>query len=229
MRWKGRERSQNVEDRRGVPVKGLVGGGGLILVVIAILTMLFGGDPKPFLDAAAKPGQLQGLAGQQAPGEDDEVREFIEVVLKDTENVWTTLLGEQVKGGQSYRPPALVIFSGVTATACGQGNAAMGPFYCPADKTVYIDPSFFDELSRRHKAPGDFRKPMCWLTKLHITFSNHWGSVRRSTRCVVAAIKSRSIDRPCDLSFKPIIWLESGHITRRKITTFWRKAISRRA
>ncbi len=155
MRWKGRERSENVEDRRGVPTAGLVGGGGLLILIIAVIAMLFGVDPKPLLDAVGNAGpQQQGQ--QQAPGEDDETREFIEVVLKDTESVWTGLIRDQIQGGQAYRPPRLVIFSGAIATGCGQANAAMGPFYCPADQTVYIDPTFFEELKHRHKADGDF-------------------------------------------------------------------------
>lgn len=156
MRWKGRERSENVEDRRGVPTAGLVGGGGLLVLVIAVIAMLFGADPRPLLDAVGQvdPGQQQGQ--RQAPGEDDETREFIEVVLKDTENVWNSLIRDQVRGGQAYKPPRLVIFSDAIGTGCGQASAAMGPFYCPADQTVYIDPTFFEELKDRHKAEGDF-------------------------------------------------------------------------
>ncbi len=156
MRWKGRERSENVEDRRGMPAAGLVGGGGIIVVIIAIIAVMMGADPRPLLDAVAQPGPQQGQVGQQAPGQDDEAREFISVVLRDTENVWTDLLSQQVQGGQNYRPPRLVIFSETIRTGCGQASAAMGPFYCPADQTVYIDPTFFDELRRRHQAPGDF-------------------------------------------------------------------------
>ena len=112
MRWKGRERSDNVEDRRGVPVAGVVGGGGIVVVIIAIIATLLGADPRPFLDAMANAGpQQEQVARQGAPGADDEAREFIEVVLKDTENVWTELIHERVQGGQDYRPPRLIIFS----------------------------------------------------------------------------------------------------------------------
>ncbi len=156
MRWKGRERSENVEDRRGVPVAGLVGGGGIMVIIIAIIAMLLGADPTPLLDAVGQPGQQQGQVGQQVPAEDDEAREFIEVVLKDTENVWTKLIREGVPGGHAYRSPRLVIYEGATSTGCGQANAAMGPFYCPADQHVYIDPAFFEEMKSRLQAPGDF-------------------------------------------------------------------------
>lgn len=156
MRWKGRERSKNVEDRRGIPKAGLVGGGGIIMVVIAVVAMLMGGDPQQFMDAVGQAGQQPGQKQQAAPGEDDATREFIEVVLKDTENVWTQLIRNQVEGGHSYQSPRLVIFSDSVSTACGQASAAMGPFYCPADQKIYIDPVFFKEMEGRHKAPGDF-------------------------------------------------------------------------
>jgi predicted metalloprotease len=156
MRWKGREQSDNVEDRRGVPVAGLVGGGGLLVVIIAIIVSLLGADPTPLLENIGQPGMQQGQVGAQAPGEMDEAHEFISVVLKDTENVWTQLIREQVPGGQGYRSPRLIIFSDQIRTGCGQANAAMGPFYCPVDQNVYIDPSFFDEMKHRHNAAGDF-------------------------------------------------------------------------
>ena len=156
MRWKGRKQSDNVEDRRGAPVARIVGGGGILILVIALITMFLGGDPTPLLDAVNQGGGNQGQAGTTAPGEDDEAREFISVVLKDTENVWSQLFKEQVSGGGGYRPPKLIIFAGQADTACGRANAAMGPFYCPADQQVYIDPSFFDEMKHRLKAGGDF-------------------------------------------------------------------------
>ncbi len=156
MRWKGRERSDNVEDRRGMPATGIIGGGSIVVVIIAIIAILMGADPKPFINAMGQPGQQQGQVDPQVPAADDETREFIEVVLKDTETVFTKLIREKVKGGDAYQPPRLVIFSGSTSTACGQANAATGPFYCPADQQIYIDPSFFDEMKRRLNAPGDF-------------------------------------------------------------------------
>lgn len=180
MRWKGRERSTNVEDRRGAPVAGIVGGGGLVLI-IAIIAMIFGADPRPLMDAIGQPGAQQGQAGQVPPA-DDETREFIEVVLKDTENVWTKLIGQQVRGGQSYQPPPLVIFNGVTPTACGQGNAAMGPFYCPLDKTVYIDPSFFEEMHRRLGAPGDFAQAYVLAHEVAHHVQNSLGLMERANK-----------------------------------------------
>ncbi|MEZ6061641.1 MAG: neutral zinc metallopeptidase [Planctomycetaceae bacterium] len=160
MRWKGRQQSENVEDRRGMSPQMAMGGGGGIVVVLIVLALKFFNAPPAVQQIA---GQLAQQAQQQqraAPAEvgdgiDDEAREFIAVVLNDTEEVWTKLFQEQVRGG-SYRKPKLVIYEGRTTTGCGTGDARMGPFYCPADQVIYIDPGFFDELARRHKAPGDF-------------------------------------------------------------------------
>jgi predicted metalloprotease len=154
MRWQGRERSENVEDRRGVSKAAAVGGGGLLALIVAIVAIMLGADPRPFLGAVNQQQQQVQQAGQ-APGVDDQSREFIEVVLRDTETVWSQLFSEQVQGG-SYTPPRLIIFSGTDRSGCGMANAAMGPFYCPADQQIYIDPTFFDQLARRHDAPGDF-------------------------------------------------------------------------
>ncbi len=158
MRWRGRERSENVEDRRGMSPQMAVGGGGGILVVIVMLALKFFGAPPAVQQIAGNLAQKAQNNRVQAPageGIDDDNREFVEVVLHDTETIWTKLFDEQVKGG-SYRKPKLELFTGQTQTACGAGQAAMGPFYCPADQKIYIDPTFFDDLARRHQAPGDF-------------------------------------------------------------------------
>lgn len=136
-----------------------MGGGGGILVVVIVLALKFFGAPPQVQQIAGQLAQ-QAQQRQAAPAEagegiDDEAKEFISVVLNDTEEVWSRLFQEQVRGG-SYRKPKLVIYAGQTPTACGTGDARMGPFYCPADEMIYIDPGFFDELARRHKAPGDF-------------------------------------------------------------------------
>ena len=155
MRWQGRERSQNVEDRRGSRPMRVAGGGGLLVLVIAGIAMLLGADPRAFLGLVGQQQAQQGQAIQQAPPVDDKAAEFIEVILKDTENVWTKLFQQHVEGG-GYRPPRLIIYSGTDQSGCGIANAKMGPFYCPADQKVYIDPAFFDEMKRRLNSPGDF-------------------------------------------------------------------------
>ena len=159
MRWQGREQSENVEDRRGVSPKLAMGGGGLGLLVIIGIAFLI--DPQigqkllgEIQNQQAQQQQQQPRAERQ-PGEPDDEGDFIRVVLRDTETVWTKLFNENVDGGQ-YRPPQLVMFSGTVQSACGIASAEVGPFYCPADQKVYIDPSFFRELAERHKANGDF-------------------------------------------------------------------------
>lgn len=160
MRWRGRERSENVDDRRGASPRMALGGGGGLLAIVVVLVLKFMGAPP----------QVQQMAGQaveraqqnQAPageGLDDDYREFTQVVLADTERVWTSLFEQQQdRNGRSlsYTPTRLVLFTGQEQTACGLGQAAMGPFYCPADKMVYIDPTFFVDLAERHNADGDF-------------------------------------------------------------------------
>ncbi len=157
MRWQGREESRNVEDRRGIrpATVGAVGGVGTLLIVV--LGLLFGlkpADVKKIVDAqqrAQAPAAGDGPV-QSTPEEDAQVS-FVKVVLRDTEKVW----GDQFRRmGKTYREPKMVIYRDAVESACGLAQSAVGPFYCPADETVYIDLSFFDELERRLHAPGDF-------------------------------------------------------------------------
>ena len=160
MRLEGREQSSNVEDRRGRRGPVIAGGGGLIVVLI-MLALRFMNAPAPVQQIAGQLAQgLQQRAADQAQqdpgaGIDDDSKVFIAKILKSTEEVWTELFQEHVQGG-SYTPPKLVLFTDSDVSACGRASASMGPFYCPADRMVYIDPAFFDELSLRLKAGGDF-------------------------------------------------------------------------
>lgn len=155
MRTEGRRESSNVEDRRRVP-QGAIVGGGLLSLVIFVVVLLLGGDPQQAAKVAEviDPGQ-----GQQAPQEapvdpaQEEAARFIKVVLADTEDVWTELFAAE---GLEYRDPKLVLFSDRVQSACGLASAATGPFYCPLDRQVYLDLSFFEEMKRRFRAPGDF-------------------------------------------------------------------------
>ena len=153
MKKTGR-RSSNIEDRRGSTSSIVVGGGGLGALVLAVVVTLLTGNPGPLLDqVATPPAQSPVQTGQTSP-EEDALAEFTSVVLADTEDTWNQIFQEQV--GQPYPEPTLVLYSGSTQSACGLGQAAMGPFYCPADQKVYIDLSFYGDLKRRHQAPGDF-------------------------------------------------------------------------
>jgi uncharacterized protein len=151
MKWRGRERSSNVDDRRGMarPVAGL-GIGGIIIVVIY---MFLGGDSSELANIIQQ--QQQAGATQSTPVDpNDEDAVFVSVVLKDTEDVWEKIFREQF--GKEYRKPTLVLFDGSVESACGFQQSATGPFYCPADEKLYIDLSFYRLLKERFNAPGDF-------------------------------------------------------------------------
>lgn len=156
----GRE-SENIEDRRGAR-GGLPGGGrsiGIGTIVLALVAMYFGVDPSVVLNMGSGLPDAQQQApvqpGVQATGqpEQDGLARFTSRVLADTEDTWGALFRA---GGGEYREPRLVLYTGGTQTGCGVGQAAMGPFYCPADERVYLDLGFYDDLQRRFGAPGDF-------------------------------------------------------------------------
>jgi len=151
MRWEDQERSENVEDRRGMRVSRGVMGGGIGTVILVLAALYFGVDPSVILNSVPMTGPPAEIR-QQKPGPDP-MREFVSVVLADTEKTWH----EVFRGyGKTYEEPKLVLFSGAAQSACGFAQAAMGPFYCPEDHRVYIDLSFYEDLKNRFRAPGDF-------------------------------------------------------------------------
>jgi hypothetical protein len=157
MRWADGRRSSNVEDRRGGGAALAAGGIGLGTLLLAAVVGLLGGDPGAVLQQAAN-GGLGGVAPEQsrsAPrsGAGDRQADFVSVVLADTEDTWSDQFRRL---GRTYVPPKLVLFDGVVASACGRAQAAMGPFYCPADRKVYIDLAFYRQLREQLGAPGDF-------------------------------------------------------------------------
>jgi len=157
MRWKGGRRSQNVEDRRGMRMGrgAAVGGvGGLGFLIIVVLYLLLGGDPAQLVEQMPQAGgpSASTSTGPPPPGQ-EELADFVSVVLADTEDTWNPIFASI---GRQYEEPKLVLFSGQVQSACGMAGAAMGPFYCPGDHKLYIDLAFYDELQRRFRAPGDF-------------------------------------------------------------------------
>lgn len=148
MRWKGRRQSRNVDDRRGRS-GGLVFGGGIGAVLVGLVIYLLGGDPTMVTEQYP----YEATPHTTRPTEENEAAEFVKVVLAETEDVWHELFNQM---GSSYREPRMVLFTGQEQSACGGASAATGPFYCPADETVYIDLSFYRELKDRFQAPGDF-------------------------------------------------------------------------
>lgn len=152
MRMDDSRESKNIEDRRGQGPRLGRGSIGLGTIVLALVAMYFGVDPSVVLQMAEGPPQTQQAPGQP-PAQDAQSR-FVARVLGETEDTWTPIFQQQLN--RSYAPPTLVLFRGATPTACGTGQSAMGPFYCPADQKVYLDLSFFDEMERKLNAPGDF-------------------------------------------------------------------------
>ena len=153
MRWGAGRRSENVEDRRGMPIsRGIVGGGiGTIILVVAAL--YFGIDPTVILQQTPNGGTPAVTTQQhQKPGADP-MAEFVSVVLADTEDTWKDIFRRY---GRTYQEPTLVLFTDTVQSACGFADAAVGPFYCPRDHRVYIDLRFYQDLKERFKAPGDF-------------------------------------------------------------------------
>lgn len=176
MDWKGRRQSDNIEDRRGASSRGSnpFGRGGMrlptggmrrsglslktivIVGVIYLVLKLIGIDPLQMLGGdpgAILTGQPSATGSQVSETRKDEMTEFVATVLAETEDVWNGIMKSE---GAAYPEPTLVLFSGAVSSACGNASAASGPFYCPGDRKVYIDLSFFDELAQRFKASGDF-------------------------------------------------------------------------
>ena len=153
MRWIGGRESGNVDDRRGISGGGLAVGGGIIGVIVVVLRLLLGGGS----DDGSLPVQFPDQPVQQMSPEeqaaDDERAKFVKVVLGYTEDVWNDLFAKE---GSQYKEPTLVLFRGSVQSACGYASSASGPFYCPGDEQVYIDLSFYQELSEKFQAPGDF-------------------------------------------------------------------------
>ena len=159
MRLEDREESENVEDRRGLgPVAGAaIGGGGLIL---ALVLLVLGFDPKQVQQIVAppqQPGQANRQGGPPRPVDPEEEKEahFTKVVFGDTERIWGELFR---KNGKEYPTPTLHLFTGAVRSACGEADAAVGPFYCPGDSKVYIDLTFYKDMRQKLHAPGDFAK-----------------------------------------------------------------------
>ena len=153
MRWRGERQSTNIEDRRGFSTGRVAVGGGLGSLLLIILALVFGVDPRQFLQQSPdnSPAQVQTSRPQNA--QQDELKEFVAVVLAKSEDVWTEVFRQN---GRQYRKPTLVLFTDQVQSACGIAGAAVGPFYCPGDEKVYIDLAFYEQLRREFQAPGDF-------------------------------------------------------------------------
>ena len=198
MRWQDGRQSANVEDRRGMRVPGGKGGMGIIGIGLALLaSWFFGINPMVAL------GLVQGVSSigssvsnsQPAQGKtgpiEDQGGKFTSVVLGSTEEVWTAIFKQ---ANAQYTPPRLVLFSGVTPTSCGTGQAAAGPFYCPNDKTVYIDLSFYQMLQQKFQAPGDFAQAYVVAHEVGHHIQNLMGTMQK-----VQGMQQRSPEKQSNL------------------------------
>ena len=160
MRWQGRRESDNVEDRRGQSGSPMGGGGGfrlpsgkggIVLLIIVLVAGYYGVDLTGML--TGEPVSQQQTTQRSISPQDEEAAKFTKVILADTEDTWGAIFKDM---GRQYPQPKLVMYRGATRTACGTGQSVMGPFYCPADSTVNIDLSFYDEMRNKQGAGGDF-------------------------------------------------------------------------
>ncbi|MDQ1706791.1 MAG: uncharacterized protein QOJ88_2 [Pyrinomonadaceae bacterium] len=153
MLWRGQRQSDNVEDRRGMGGGGLAIGGGLGGIVLLVIALLLGADPRELLQQSGEAPAAGTQSSRPVNPEEEELKQFSLTVLASTEDVWGDLFQQQ---GQRYRKPTLVLFTDQVRSACGAAGTAVGPFYCSGDEKLYLDLSFFKELQTRFRAPGDF-------------------------------------------------------------------------
>ena len=210
MRWRGRRGSRNVVDRRrgGGVAAGGVGGIGLLLVVL--VGWFFGVDLTPLLQEAPV-----GSVEREISPADEEAAQFVSVTLADTEEVWADLFATQV--GEPYGPPKLVLFSGVTQSACGGASAATGPFYCPGDRQIYLDTDFFATLARQLGAAGDFAAAYVVAHEVAHHVQNELGILGQanSVRRQVSDAESNAISVRIELQADCLAGVWASHADRR--------------
>jgi predicted metalloprotease len=154
MRWESGRRSTNIQDRRGMSGTAMAGGGGIgMLILILIISFVSGQNPLELLQQAEQTAPASDAAPGAAPPADDPQAQMVSAVLADTEDTWRRIFRDN---GGTYEDPHLILFEGQVRSACGLASSAVGPFYCPGDRNVYLDLTFFRELDQRFGAPGDF-------------------------------------------------------------------------
>ena len=210
MKWTN-DRSDNVEDRRGKGGgRGMMIGGGLGTIVMVLVVMFLGGDPSAVLNNS---GVMQGQAQteqRQLTEEELKTYEFVRMVTAETEETWTEIFEEH---GLEYRKPKVVMFEQVTQSGCGTAQAAMGPFYCPADETIYMDMSFFNELQSKYGAKvTEFSVAYVMAHEVGHHVQNRWGTLqksdkmRRSGRFSEAEINKNSVAVELQADFYAGVW-----------------------
>lgn len=201
MRWQGRRRSENVEDRRGarhglpglsmggrLPIggRGGLGLGGLLIVVV--ISMLFGVDPLAMLGGSGPSMQTDEMSTTHS-AEAETLKAFVTTVLADTEDTWHNAFAA---AGKRYKEPTLVLFSGGVESGCGFASAAVGPFYCPSDRKVYLDLDFYSELKSRFGAPGDFAQAYVLAHEVGHHVQNELGLMTEANRLRAQASETES-------------------------------------
>ena len=187
MQWQGGRRSGNIEDRRGMRLgPGLVGGG-LGSIVLLLIALYFGVDPSVLINSNTDT-TVDASRPANSPA-DEQTKDFVATILGYTEDTWSDLFQ---RSGQTYRDPTLVLFTGAVQSACGFGQAAMGPFYCPSDQKVYLDASFFQELRDRFRAPGDFAEAYVIAHEVGHHVQNLLGTTQQANRLMRQGNEARA-------------------------------------
>ena len=185
MRWRAERQSENIEDRRGMSRGGIAIGGGLGSIVVLIIALLLGADPRQLLQQGPVDDPAASQTSRPTNPQEDELKQFTQVVLASTEDVWSDLFRQ---AGGNYRKPTLVLFTDQVSSACGQASTAVGPFYCPEDEKLYLDFAFFRDLQSRFRAPGDFAQAYVIAHEVGHHVQNLLGTMER----VNAAQRQRS-------------------------------------
>lgn len=232
MRWQGRRESDNVEDRRDQSSGSLGGGrqirlprgkGGIVLLIVVAIAGYYGYD----LTALLTGGEVAPTSQQQqrsVSANDDEAAKFTKVILATTEDTWGKLFQQMNK---QYVAPKLVMYRGATRTGCGTGQSVMGPFYCPADQTVYIDLSFYDEMKPNSARTVTSPRATSSRMKLATMSRNYWVLNRKCVKCSRVPARRRSISSPSKWNCRRTVLPVSGDtICSRK--TSLKRAICRK-
>ena len=210
MRWRGRRQSENVEDRRGSPGRRVaLGGGGLGTIILIVLVLLGVIDPRALLQMGGGGGGAPAPQNPAAQKQNEELKNFVGVVLADTEDVWNEVFPNEF--GRQYEEPDLVLFTQSVNSGCGFASSQVGPFYCPADQKVYLDLGFFQELSQRFGAPGDFAMAYVVAHEVGHHVQNLTEQMARSKRGEAREGKNRmSVRLELQADFLAGVWAHYG-------------------
>jgi predicted metalloprotease len=220
MRLGDERESGNIEDRRGMPVGGGVVTGGIGTILLVLAGLYFGVDPSVILNAIQGGGGYEQQAAppasrQHSDGQHDAARHFVGQVLADTEDTWTAVFRQY---NRTYSVPRLVLYSGVTQSACGRAQAAIGPFYCPNDRRVYLDLAFFEDLKRKFGAPGEFAQAYVIAHEIGHHVQNLLGTLDRVTaqRQQVSQLESNQLSVRLELQADCYagVWANQANRTR---------------